>query len=102
MEQVIGEASGEEPCLIRCEAMAACLVPAEGISPLFDPVFNLGTTVVDRDNLLRFKIRVTHNETNTSEELTNMPFDFTDNPSGLIPFVGLVMKVDHPDLYAAL
>ena len=31
-----------------------------------------------------------------------MPFDFTDNPPGLNPFLGLVMKLDHLHLYAAL
>jgi hypothetical protein len=31
-----------------------------------------------------------------------MPFDLTDNSSGLIPFLGLVLELDHLDLYAAL
>ena len=51
---------------------------------------------------MRFEIRIGHNKTDTREELTNMPFDLTDNPSGLIPFLRLVMKLDHPNLYAAL
>ena len=31
-----------------------------------------------------------------------MPFYLTDNPSGLIPFLRLVRKLDHPYLNAAL
>jgi hypothetical protein len=30
-----------------------------------------------------------------------MPFDLTDNPSGLIPIFRFVMKLDHSDLNAA-
>jgi hypothetical protein len=81
--------------------MATRFVPSEGVLALFYPVFN-STTVVDRNHLVRFEIRVGHNKTDTREEPTNMPFDLTDNPSGLIPFLRLVMKLDHPNLYAAL
>jgi hypothetical protein len=31
-----------------------------------------------------------------------MPFDLADNPPGLNPFLGLVLKLNHPDLHAAL
>ena len=46
MEQIVGETSDEKPCLIRCEAMAARFVPAEGVLPFFYPVFNLSTAIV--------------------------------------------------------
>jgi hypothetical protein len=34
---------------------------------------------------VRLEMRVGHNETNTREEFTHMPFYLTDNPSRLIP-----------------
>ncbi len=55
MEQVIGEASDEEPCLIRREAMATRFVPSESVLSFFYPVLNLSPTIVDRNYLLRFK-----------------------------------------------
>ncbi len=82
--------------------MATRLVPSKGVLPLFYPVFNLGTAIVNRNYLVCFKIRVRHNETDTWEEFTHVPFYFTDNPSGLIPFLRLVMKLDRLHLYAAL
>ncbi|MGA2402143.1 MAG: hypothetical protein ABSG91_10595 [Syntrophobacteraceae bacterium] len=71
--------------MIGCKPMATCLVPSEGILPLFDPVFNLSTTIVNPNYLARFKIRVCHNESDTRKEFTHMPFYFTDHPSGFIP-----------------
>ena len=101
MEQVIRKTSDEKPCLIGCEPMATCFVPAEGVLSFFDPVFNLSTAIVNRNYSLRFEMRVGHNKSNAGEEFTHMPFDFTDNPSGFIPFLSLVMKLYHPYLYAA-
>jgi len=49
-----------------------------------------------------FNIRVSHNETDTREEFTNMPFYLTNNASGLIPTFSLVMELDDPHLYPAL
>jgi len=102
MEQVIRQTSDDEPCLICCKPMTTRLVPSQGILSLFDPVFNLGTTIVDRNHLVRLKIRVCHNESDTRKEFTHVPFDFTDDPSGIIPSLRLVLELDHPDLYAAL
>ena len=102
VEQVIGKTSDEKPCLIRSKSMAARLVPSEGVLSLFYPVFNLSTTIVNRNYLVCFKVRVGHNKSDTREELTNMPFYFTDNPSGSVPFLRLVMKLDHPYLNATL
>src|SRR5208283_4650560 len=102
MEQIIGETSEEKPRLIGCETMTACLIPAKGVLPLFYPVLNLGAAIVCRDHLFSLRIRVGHNETDTREEFTHMPFDFTDNPSGFIPSLRLVMELDHPNLYPAL
>ena len=51
---------------------------------------------------MRFEIRIGHNKTDTREELTNMPFDLTNNPSGLIPTLRLVMELYYPHLYPAL
>ncbi len=48
------------------------------------------------------KIRVGHNESDTREELSHVPFDFTDNPSGFVPSLRLVLELDYPNLYAAL
>ncbi len=101
MEQIIGETSDEKPDLIRCKSMAARLVPSEGVLSLLYPVFDLSPTIVDRDHLFRFKIRVGHNKSDTGEELTNMPFYLTDNPSGVTPALRLVMELDHPNLYPA-
>ena len=102
VEQIIGKTSDEKPCLIGCKPMATRLVPSEGVLSLFYPVFNLSPTIVDRNYLVRFKIRVGHNKSDTREEFTHMPFYFTDNPSGLIPALCPVMELDHPHLYAAL
>ncbi len=102
MEQVIRQTSDEEPCLICCKPMTTCLVPSQGILSFFDPVFNLGTTIVNPNYLVRLKIRVCHNESDTRKEFTHVPFDFTDDPSGIIPYLRLVLELDHPDLYAAL
>jgi hypothetical protein len=81
--------------------MTTRLIPPESVLHLFDPVFNLGTTIVNRNYLVCLKMRVGHNKSDTREEFTNVPFDFTDNPSRFIPFLRLVMKLDHPDLYPA-
>ncbi len=77
-------------------------MPSKGVLSLFYPVFNLGTAIVDRNYFVRLKIRVGHNESDTGEEFTHVPFDFIDNPSGLIPTFSLVMELDHSNLYPAL
>jgi hypothetical protein len=46
MEQIVGETSDEKPCLIGCEAMTACLIPAEGVLSLLYPVFDLSPPIV--------------------------------------------------------
>jgi hypothetical protein len=48
MEEIAGKTSDEKPCLIGCKPMASRLVPSQGILPLFDPVFNLSTAIVNR------------------------------------------------------
>lgn len=101
VEQIIGKASYEEPGLISRKPMATRLVPSKGVLSLFYPVFDLSATIVDRDYLFCFKIRVGHNETDTRKEFTNMPFYFTNNPSGLIPTLRLVFEFDHLHLYPA-
>jgi len=101
VEQVIGKASYEQPGLIGRKPMATRLVPSECVLPLFYPVFNLGTPIVNRNYLVCFNIRVGHNEADTREEFTRVPFDFTYNPSRFIPSLRLVMKLDHPNLYPA-
>ncbi|MGA2223703.1 MAG: hypothetical protein ABSH41_04580 [Syntrophobacteraceae bacterium] len=63
------------------------LVPSEGVLSLFYPVFDLSTAIVNRDYFVCFKIRVGHDKPDTGEEFTHMPFEFTDNPSGSIPFL---------------
>ena len=68
VEQIVGEASDEEPCLVRCKPMAACFVPAEGVLPFLDPVFNFSPAVVNCDYLFRFKIRVGHDESTVAKK----------------------------------
>ena len=102
VEQIVGKTSDEKPGLIGCKAMATRLVPSEGVLPLFYPVSNLGTTIVDRNYFMRLEIRVDHNKSDTGEEFTHVPLDFTDNPSRFIPFLRLVTQLDHPSLYPAL
>jgi hypothetical protein len=102
VEEVIGHASDKKSCLICREAMAARLVPSERVLPLLDPVFNFGTTIVDLDYLFRFDVRVGYDESDTGKEFAHMPFYLTDNPSGLVPFLGLIIKLDHPYQSAAL
>jgi hypothetical protein len=53
LEQVIRKASDEKPCLIRCKLM---LCPMSAFVPSFYAVFNLGTTIVNRNYIMRFKI----------------------------------------------
>ncbi len=82
--------------------MATRLVPSEGVLPFLYPVFNLSTTIVSRNYLVFFKIRVGRNESGTREELTRVPFYFTDHPSGFIPAICLIMELDRTHLYPAL
>jgi len=65
VEQVICEASDEEPCLIGCKPMAARFVPSECVLSFFYPVLNLSPAIVDRDYLFRFDVRVGHDEPET-------------------------------------
>ena len=102
VEQIVGQTSDEKPCLICCKPMAARFVPSKRIFPLLYPVLDLSPPIVDRDYSLCFHVRVGYNKSDTGEEFPNMPFDLADNPSGLIPFLGLVLELDHLDLYAAL
>jgi hypothetical protein len=102
VEQTIGKTSNEKSRLICCEAMAARFVPAEGVLPFFYPVFNFGTAIVNRNYPFRFEMRVGHDKSDAGKELAHMPFYLTDNPSGLAPFLRLVIKFDHPYLNAAL
>ena len=102
VEQIVGKTSDEKPCLIGCKPVAARLVPSECVLSFFYPVLDLSPTIVDDDYLFRFKVRVGHNKSHTREDLTHMPFDFTDNPPGLNPFLRLVTQLDHPRLHSAL
>ncbi len=102
MEQIVGKTSYEKPCLIGCETVATRFVPSERVLALFYPVFDLNTTVVDRNYFVRLKIRVGHDKSDTGEKFTHVPFDFTDNPSRFIPFLRLVMKLNHPYLNSTL
>ena len=101
MEQILGKTSDEKPCLIDCEAMAARLIPSEGVLPLLYPVFNLGTTIVDRNYSVRLKIRVGQDKSDTREDLSHMPFYFTDNPSGLVQAFCPLLEFNHLHLYPA-
>jgi hypothetical protein len=101
VEQIVGKTSDKKPCLIGCEAMATRLVPPEGILPFFNAVFNLGTPILNRNYLVRLKIRVGHNKSDTGKEFTHVPLYFTDDPSGFVPFLRLVLKLDRPNLYPA-
>jgi hypothetical protein len=102
VKQVIRKTSDEEPCLIGCEAMAARFVPPESVFSFLYPVFDLSPPIVDRDYSFCFHVRVGHDESDAREEFPDMPFYFADNPSGLIPFLSLVMKLDHFYLNATL
>jgi hypothetical protein len=102
VEQIVGKTSDKKPCLIRYEAMSARFVPSKRVFPLLYPVLDLSPPIVDRDYSLCFYVRVGYNKSDTGEKFPNMPFDLTDNSSGLIPFLGLVQELDHLDLYAAL
>ena len=102
VEQIVGKTSDEKPCLNSCKLMAARFVPSKRVLPLFYPVFNLGTPIIDRDYSLCFKVRVGHNKSDTREEFAGVPFDFAHNPSELIPFLRLVVELEHLHLYLAL
>ncbi len=102
VEQVIRKTSDEKPCLISCKPMATRLVPSQCILPLFDPVFNLSTAIVNRNCLVCFKIRVGHNKSVMWGKFTHMPFDLTDNLSGLMPALSLVMELNDAHLYTGL
>lgn len=101
LEQIAGKTSDQKLCPIQCKSMAPHLVRSKGIFSLFDPVFDLGPPV-DRDYPLCLHLRVGHNQTNSKEEFTHMPFNFANNPSGYTPFLYLVVKLDHLNLCAAL
>jgi hypothetical protein len=60
-------------------------VPSDAVLSLFYPVLSLSPTVVDRANLLCFKIRVGHNKSDTWEKFTHVPFYFTEQPFGAYP-----------------
>ena len=62
----------------------------------------LRSQIVNGNYFVRLKIRVGHDKSDTGEESTHVPFDFTDNPSRFIPFLRLVTQLDHPSLYPAL
>ena len=102
MEQVIGEASDEEPCLIGCKAMTACLIPAEGVLSLLYPVLDLRPTIVGRNYRVWFYVRVGHDESDAREQFADVPFDFANNPPGLIPFLCLVMELYYLHLHAVI
>jgi len=102
VEQIVGQTSDEKPRLIRCKPPATCLVPSEGVLPFFYPVFNLTPTVVCGNYFVRFKLGVGHNKSDAREEFAGVPFNLADNPPRLIPFLRLVMKLDHPYPNAAL
>jgi len=102
VEQVVGQASDEKPCLIRCKPMATCFVPSEGVLPFLYPVFDLSPPIVSRNYLFSFHTGVGHDKPDTRKQFTHMPLYLTDNPSGPVPFFSLVLELGHPDLYAAL
>ena len=72
--------------------MAARFVPSKRVFPLFYPVFDLSPPIVDRDYSLCFHVRVGYDESDTGEEFPNMPFDLTDNPPRLIPFLRMALS----------
>jgi len=102
VQQIVGKASDEKPCLIGCESVATRFVPSKGILSLFYPIFDLSPSIVDRNYLFCCYAGVSHNKSDTGEKFTHVPFDFTDNPSRFILFLRLVMKLNPPYLNAPL
>jgi len=102
VQEVVGQNPHLQPGLVGLETMATGLVPAQGVLALLDPVLDIAPAIVDLDQLRPVEPGIGHDEANPREQLTLMPFDFADNPAGLAPALGLVVKVDDLDLDAAL
>ena len=98
VEKIVGNDPHEEPCLVCLELSATGLVPAKGELAFLDPVFHVATPVVDPDHLIRWKLRVGDDETDSGKEFPGVPFDLADDTTRLIPFGRNVLEVDDTNL----
>ena len=57
MQEIVGQNPHLQPGLVGFKALAAGLVPAQGIFPLLDPVFHVAPAIVNFDHFTGWKSR---------------------------------------------
>ncbi len=102
VEEIVGQDSHEQPCLIGGKSMAARLVPTQRVLPLFDPILNVPTTVVHLDHLPGRKLGIGHDEPDPWEEFPIAPLDFGDHSAFFVPSLCLVPETNQSDLNPTL
>ena len=85
MKQVVGQGPHLETGLIGFKAVAAGLVPAQGVLPLLDPVLGISSGIVDLHRLRFVEPGIGHDEIDLREQLPLEPFQLADHPAGPRP-----------------
>ena len=85
MEKVIGQHPHLQPGLVGFEPLATGLVPAQGVLPFLDPVFDLGPAVIELDHLTGRQPGVGDHKADAGEKLATVPFNLGHHPPGLMP-----------------
>lgn len=102
MQDAVGKASHKEPGLIGHKAVAARFIPPEGVLSLLDPCLDLGSAVVDQDDVFGFQPRVGDDKAYAGEKLSLVPLNLADHPPWLAPTPRLIGKFNHSHLDAPL
>ena len=98
MEQVIGDKPHFQLGFFSSEPMATCLVPAQRVFALFDPVFDVAPPVIKLDHRKGRQPGIGYDEIASGKQLTHMPLDLGNYSSGFIPALGLICHIHIFDL----
>ncbi len=74
VKQVVGQGPHLEAGTVGPEAVAAGLVPPQGVLPLLDPVLDISPAIVDLHHLRPREPGIGHDETDLREQLPLGPF----------------------------
>jgi hypothetical protein len=102
MEEIVGQNPHLQAGLVGLEPLATGFVPAQGVLPFLDPVFDLGPTVIDFDHLTGRQPGAGNHEADPGEKLTPVPFELGHYPARPAPTLGLVVEINNLDLNVAL
>jgi hypothetical protein len=98
VQEVVGQNSHLQPGLVGFKALAAGLVPAQGVFAFFDPVFHIPPAVLDLGHLAAREPGVGDHKADAGEQFAPVPLDLGHYPARFMPALRLILQIHYLDL----